>query len=85
MSGIAASVAGVATYFLRDETNRSKVKQSFSDISTKLKDTTAKMKNPDDDLPVDKGGQPHPDDIEDNKMVSEGAQYSVDYYNKEKQ
>ncbi|WLD94884.1 hypothetical protein [Alkalihalobacillus sp. AL-G] len=84
MSSIAASVTGVATYYLRDESNRIKLKDSVSDLSKKIKDTTAMMKRK-EELPVEKGGQPNPQDIEDNKMVSEGAQYSVEYYNKEKQ
>lgn len=36
-------------------------------------------------LPVEKGGNPHPHDIEDNNMVSEGAMYSVKFYNEKKQ
>ncbi|MBM7619281.1 hypothetical protein JOC95_001130 [Bacillus tianshenii] len=36
-------------------------------------------------LPIEKAGNPDPEDIEDNKMVSEGAMYSVDYYNKKVQ
>lgn len=84
MSGIAAGVAGAATYYLRDQSNRIKLKDSITYFSTKLKDQTMKMRNT-GDIPIEKGGNPHPEEIEDNKMVSEGAQYSVDYYNKQKQ
>ena len=34
---------------------------------------------------IEKGGNPHPHDFEDNNMVSEGAMYSVDFYNKKMQ
>ncbi|MGM0876374.1 MAG: hypothetical protein ACQEWV_16775 [Bacillota bacterium] len=36
-------------------------------------------------FPVEKGGHPHPHDLEDNNMVSEGAMYSVKFYNEKKQ
>ncbi|MFI8574158.1 hypothetical protein ACIGEL_00490 [Rossellomorea aquimaris] len=38
-----------------------------------------------EDLPVEKGGNPDPGNIEDNSMVSEGAMTSVQYYNEKKQ
>ena len=34
-----------------------------------------------ENLPIKKGGNPHPHDIEDHNMVSEGAQYSIQFYN----
>ncbi|MFC3885703.1 hypothetical protein ACFOU2_20395 [Bacillus songklensis] len=34
-------------------------------------------------FPIEKAGHPDPHDIGDNNMVSEGALYSVKYYNKE--
>ena len=34
---------------------------------------------------IEKGGNPHPHDIEDNNMVNEGAMYAVDYYNEKMQ
>jgi len=34
---------------------------------------------------MQKAGHPDPHDIEDARMVGEGAQYSVDYYNREEQ
>jgi hypothetical protein len=32
-------------------------------------------------LPIEKAGNPHPKDLPDNDMVSEGAQYAVQFYN----
>ena len=34
-----------------------------------------------DTVPTEKLGHPDPHNIEDNKMVDEGAMYSVNYYN----
>lgn len=36
-------------------------------------------------LPIEKGGYPDPLDVEDNKMVSEGSMYSVNYFNETQQ
>jgi hypothetical protein len=36
-------------------------------------------------LPIDKGGNPDPKNVEDNKMVSEGALTSICYYNEKEQ
>lgn len=35
--------------------------------------------------PIEKAGHPDPHDVDDNKMVSEGAMYSVNYYNEKEQ
>ncbi|MGG0736774.1 hypothetical protein [Niallia taxi] len=37
-----------------------------------------------DESPIMKAGNPDPQDIGDNNMVSEGAMYSVNYYNKQR-
>ncbi|WP_101582154.1 hypothetical protein [Bacillus sp. T33-2] len=55
----------------------SKMKQKITPIKDKL--TPSRFKAP--VLPVDKAGNPDPIDLEDNKMVSEGSQYGVHYYN----
>ncbi|WP_264805016.1 hypothetical protein [Cytobacillus sp. NCCP-133] len=38
-----------------------------------------------DTVPTEKLGHPDPHNIEDNKMVDEGAMYSVNYYNEKVQ
>lgn len=58
---------------------RSSIKDYYHLIKNKL--TSAK----DVGLPIEKAGYPDPLDVEDNKMVSEGAQYGVQYYNKTEQ
>ncbi|MET3320203.1 hypothetical protein [Peribacillus butanolivorans] len=78
---LGVGVAGVS--FLSTKTNRGKVK----DIWTNAKDKTMslwKKKHSDLDPLIEKAGHPDPYDHEDNKMVDEGAMYSVNYYNNAK-
>lgn len=58
---------------------RSSLKDYYQLIKNKF--TAEKNKG----LPIKKAGQPDPMDIEDNKMVSEGSQYGVHYFNETKQ
>ncbi|MGM7700870.1 hypothetical protein ACSVDE_04035 [Pseudalkalibacillus sp. Hm43] len=81
VSGVAASLAGVATYYLKDRSNRIKMKETFNDLTSKIKERTNGYS--DSNVPLDKAGEPQ--DLEDSKMVDEGAQTSVDYYNKTQQ
>lgn len=81
VSGVAASLAGVATYYLKDRSNRIKMKEMFADLSTRLKDRNNQYDN--SNVPLDKAGKPY--DLEDSKMLDEGAQTSVNYYNKTQQ
>lgn len=57
-------------------------------FSKKGKELMQQMKNmfpaKDNNELLSKAGNPHPEDIGDNNMVSEGAMYSVNYYNKKK-
>ncbi|WP_339146120.1 MULTISPECIES: hypothetical protein [unclassified Sutcliffiella] len=53
--------------------------------SKRIKNKVIPLKYRNTSLPIEKAGNPDPEDIQDNKMVSEGAQYSVDYYNKKMQ
>ncbi|QFT89172.1 hypothetical protein FIU87_10985 [Bacillus sp. THAF10] len=60
-------------------------REKLSAFTKKAKYKLIPMKYRSTDLPIEKAGNPDPQDIEDNSMVSEGAQYSVDYYNKKMQ
>ncbi|MGE7766206.1 hypothetical protein [Peribacillus sp. NPDC096540] len=78
---LGVGVAGVS--FLSTKTNRGKVK----DIWSNAKDKTMRFwnqKHSDLDPLIEKAGHPDPYDHEDNKMVDEGAMYSVNYYNNAK-
>lgn len=54
-------------------------------MTKNLKSRIVSFNHKKSNLPIEKAGNPDPEDIEDNKMVSEGAMYSVDYYNKKVQ
>ncbi|MBY8913385.1 hypothetical protein KY305_11620 [Bacillus sp. YC2] len=79
ISGLAVSTVGVTSYLLKDKSNRQKVKNFIHSIKTSFS-----SKPNIDSFPVSKAGNPHPEDIEDNKMVSEGSMYPVQYYDNKK-
>lgn len=81
ISGLAV-VAGVTAYMLKDETNRQKLKSYLQNVKEKIPYFSEKHNV--DSFPVEKAGHPSPQDIEDNKMVSEGSMYPVQYYDEKK-
>ncbi|PLR80039.1 hypothetical protein CVD25_15840 [Bacillus canaveralius] len=73
---------GVTALWLALKPNSNKIEF----YSTKLRKKFMPGKQLPNSLPpLEKAGHPDPEDIEDNKMVSEGAMYSVNYYNEVKQ
>lgn len=70
--------AGAAAWWLSKDENRTK----FDGWMTQAKQKLSGETSPGDAFPVHKGGNPHPEDVDDNKMVSEGSQFAVNYYNK---
>ncbi|ASB91298.1 hypothetical protein OZL92_15890 [Bacillus sonorensis] len=84
MSTLAVStvVAGVVSYMLKDQANRQKLKECMQNMKSKLPSLPQKQNTA--SFPVDKAGNPSPHDIEDNKMVSEGSMYPVQYYDEKK-
>jgi hypothetical protein len=54
-------------------------------LTKKIKNKMIPLKYRNTNLPLEKAGNPDPQDLEDNNMVSEGAMYSVKYYNKKMQ
>lgn len=75
-----AAAAGAYAYFSKKE-NRDKAQVAFNNMRTKIDSfMKAQQMNRSDETKV---GHPDPYDIQDNKMVSEGAQTSVQYYNQE--
>jgi hypothetical protein len=75
----ATVTAGSLGWLLSSKENRNHLHNMKEGLMTKIK------KRRSEDLPVDKGGNPDPQNIEDNSMVSEGAMTSVQYYNEKKQ
>ncbi|MGG3622055.1 hypothetical protein ABES25_00530 [Bacillus gobiensis] len=85
ISTVAVSTIGagvVTSYWLKDKTNRQKVKGLIGRMKSEISKMTDKKQL--DSFPVDKAGNPDSKDIEDNKMVSEGSMYPVQYYDKKK-
>ncbi|MBD1378963.1 hypothetical protein [Metabacillus arenae] len=77
ISGITLSTLGVTTYLLKDEENRTKTKQLLGKLKPAGSSNLSVEKSE-----LQKAGTPDPMDTEDNKMVSEGSTFSVQYYNK---
>lgn len=77
---LATIAAGTYAYFSKKE-NRDKAQVAFNNMKTKVDSfvTTQKLNR----SAETKVGHPDPYDIQDSKMVSEGAQTSIHYYNQE--
>lgn len=85
ISGVGALGAGVAGFVLKDKNKRDKV-------MTKVKDTTSKLKNINGkNTTLEEAGIPDESEkkdiaqLENSKMVSEGSQFGVNYYNEVKE
>jgi hypothetical protein len=77
--GAGAAAAWVA---MNPKDNVNKVKNATASLKEKM--TSSKFKE-EEIVPVVKAGNPDPLDIEDNKMVSEGSMYGVNYYSENRQ
>ncbi|KAB2333127.1 hypothetical protein F7731_16445 [Cytobacillus depressus] len=77
-----AGIGASAAVWLSSKPNRLKAENLLRDWKRKIIPSPLDKSNI---LPVEKAGNPHPQDIEDNAMVSEGALYSVKYYNQKMQ
>ncbi|WP_273122480.1 hypothetical protein ACNRWW_05390 [Metabacillus sp. HB246100] len=76
LSGVALSTIGVTSYVLKSPSRKEKLVAKLSLMKNKVINATKTKEDP----IVEKAGHPHPEDIPDNTMVSEGAMYSVQYY-----
>jgi len=79
---LAVGVGASAVLWLREKPNRIKAESFLKEWKRKIKPTVFDKS---EQLPIEKGGNPHPHDLEDNNMVSEGAMYSVKFYNEKVQ
>ncbi|MED4525233.1 hypothetical protein P9257_13520 [Bacillus velezensis] len=86
ISGLAVSTVGVTSYLLKDKSNRLKDKSNRQKVMNFIRNMKTSLSGKQDieSFPVNKAGNPHPEDIEDNKMVSEGSMYPVQYYDDKK-
>lgn len=74
-SYVLAGVGVGSLLYLALKPNTSTLKSYYQSMKNKL------MTQDGRGFPVNKAGHPDPRDLEDNNMVSEGAQYGVNYYN----
>ncbi|RBW69524.1 hypothetical protein [Bacillus taeanensis] len=80
-TSVAVGAVG-ASVLLKDKDKRAKVKETIMKGKDKLMDFRNQNEK---SLPIEKAGKPDPQNIRDNKMVSEGSVYPVQYYNEHKQ
>lgn len=78
-------VAGVGAKYLSKQENRAKAMDVYQSVKDKMKSLWCEQYPSTCENLVEKAGNPDPYDLGDSRMVSEGAMYSVDYYNKEEQ
>ena len=74
-SAVMLGVGAAALWMAMKPENKNKL----TNMATQMKDKIMTSKT--DVIPVQKAGNPDPMDLEDNKMVSEGSMYGVNYYN----
>lgn len=87
-SAVGAVGAGLTGYVLRNEENRNKMKSTLKTTAEKFRNS-----NNDDDTDTtfedagapDQTGKQDTAQLEISKMVSEGSQFGVEYYNKVKE
>lgn len=85
VTAVSASVigAGAASYFLMNEQQKEKVKEKMNNMKNMFSSQSAST--------FDKAGKPDQvdnrdlADLENSKMVSEGSQFGVQYYNEKKE
>ncbi|MGN8645150.1 hypothetical protein ACTNEO_03530 [Gracilibacillus sp. HCP3S3_G5_1] len=74
----AAGLATTLSILLMDKPKRKKFAKKWEDWKNSI--STSKST-----LPIEEAGNPSQDNIENAKMVAEGSQFGVNYYNKVKQ
>jgi len=80
---LGVGVAGVS--YLSTRNNREKAIRAFQTLKEKTMQLWSK-RAPGPEIPLlEKAGHPDPYDIGDNRMVEEGALFSVKYYNQKEQ
>ena len=78
-----AGAMGIKT-LLADEDKKDRILGRFEGVKEKAVSWWNRNKLEDCADTLEKAGHPDPHDIPDNKMVDEGAQYSVQYYSQKK-
>ncbi|WP_010530409.1 hypothetical protein [Lentibacillus jeotgali] len=87
-SAAGAIGAGITGYLLRNEENRNRLKSKVRNSTEKIRNMNKEEQT---DSTFEEAGAPDqteskaPAQLENSKMVSEGSQFGVDYYNKVKE
>ncbi|SEQ62426.1 hypothetical protein SAMN05216232_2900 [Virgibacillus subterraneus] len=84
-SAAGAIGAGIMGVILNKEENRNKLKDKVRYITNKVKDTNKSNSTLEDAGIPDQTEDKDPAQLENAKMVSEGSQFGVDYYNEVKE
>ncbi|MFB4167633.1 hypothetical protein [Virgibacillus sp. JSM 102003] len=84
-SAAGAVGAGIMGVFLNKEENRNKLKEKVSHIKNKVKGTNHTNSTFEDAGIPDQADNKDPAQLENAKMVSEGSQFGVEYYNEVKE
>ncbi|WLR51545.1 hypothetical protein LC040_01175 [Bacillus tianshenii] len=71
LAGVGAATAVTAVM------NKDKLQTATSKVTDKIKKQNSDRE---DSLPIEKAGKSSPEDLENNKMVSEGSQFGPNYY-----
>lgn len=77
--------AGTAGYLLRNEGNRNKLKETVQNVVNKIKNNDEENSTFEDAGIPDQAPNKDNAQLENSKMVSEGSQFGVRYYNEEKE
>ncbi|UOQ43173.1 hypothetical protein MUN89_14675 [Halobacillus salinarum] len=72
-TAVGAVAGGTIAYMMKDEDKRKMAMDKAKSIQANF---TSK-----DDMPIQEAGKPEVSDLENAKMVSEGSQFGVKYYN----
>lgn len=85
LSAAGALGVSVAGYYLKEQQNRDKLKEFTNGITNKLKDSDSVENRTFENAGVpDQSDDYDIDQLENSKMVSEGSQFGVQYYNEKK-
>ncbi|WP_181348958.1 IS1 family transposase [Thalassobacillus sp. CUG 92003] len=74
-SAVGAVAGGTVAYVLKDEERRNQLKEK----AKRLQDNWTQPDH--EDMPIEEAGKPELDQHENSKMVYEGSQFGVQYYN----
>lgn len=86
LSTVSAGVVGSFAFLLKDKKRREKAKEFVGDKKDLVVEVVSNLQKSEKEKHMSiNTGHPDPENVEDNKMVAEGGQFPVQYYNKVKE